>query len=127
MKNENIRKEFERKILVRKYANENVLGVEGLKVNLEERIINASDSAQMPLLEETDTGSNFVIGFLRKIQKKYINVLWAWYFNMILMRQTRYNIEMIDIVQELSGQIDALNRKINLLEKISRQNEERLS
>lgn len=127
MKNENIRKEFERKILVRKYANENVLGVEDLKVNLEERIINASDSAQMPLLEETETGSNFVIGFLRKIQKKYINVLWAWYFNMILMRQTRFNIEMIDIVKELNGQIDALNRKINLLEKISRQNEERSS
>lgn len=117
MNEEQIKKELERKALIRKYAEEHMKGELNCNDgNIEQKIVDAADSATLPLVRETEMGGG-KFRIWKKVQKKYLSIIWAWYLNALLLRQTRYNKELIDIVQLLNQKIDEQKRTIDLLER----------
>ena len=94
MNEEQIKKELERKALIRKYAEEHMKGELNCNDdNIEQKIVDAADSATLPLVRETEMGGG-KFRIWKKVQKKYLSIIWAWYLNALFLRQTRYNKEL---------------------------------
>lgn len=117
MNEEQIKKAVERKALIRGFADKYRKGEINYGNNLEQKIISALDSATLPPVQLIEIEQKGVSGIWKKIQKKYLNFMWGWYFNRIFFRQTRYNKELIDIIRIFNKRIDEQRRIIDNLEK----------